>query len=150
LFRISSIVARTSKNRFSFAERTTLWPSSEEESDDPARKYFEGPASESDPEEEEEEEEEDPDPDFFEPADPDDDDELDEESESLPEESSPPQNLEACARRGRGRGWGSIRERGGQGEVDGRTRVVLRSSASRAANAARSGSSLEKKESIRR
>ena len=36
------MVARTSMNRFSFAERTTRWPSSEESEEDPACRYLEG------------------------------------------------------------------------------------------------------------
>ena len=75
--------------RLSLAERTTRTPSSEEESEDPAWRYLDGPASESDEEELEELELEDPDPEL--------DPELELESESDPELSSPPQNLEACA-----------------------------------------------------
>ena len=75
--------------RLSFAERTTRPPSSEEESETSWR-YLEGPASESEEEEEDEEDEDDPDPDPEEEP----EDEL--ESDSEPEESSPPQNFEAC------------------------------------------------------
>ena len=84
------MVARTSMNRFSFAERTTRWPSSEESAEDPACRYLEGPASESDDDDDDEDEDEDPEPEpelLLEEED---------ESESLPEESSPPQNFEAC------------------------------------------------------
>ena len=80
------MVARTSMNRFSFAERTTRWPSSEESEEDPACRYLEGPASESESDDDEDEDEPEP-PELLEEED---------ESESLPEESSPPQNFEAC------------------------------------------------------
>lgn len=73
--------------RLSLAERTTRTPSSEEESEDPAWRYLDGPASES---EEELEELELEDPELEDP-------ELELVSESDPELSSPPQNLEACA-----------------------------------------------------
>ena len=81
------MVARTSMNRFSFAERTTRWPSSEESEEDPACRYLEGPASESESDDEDEDEDEPEPPELLEEED---------ESESLPEESSPPQNFEAC------------------------------------------------------
>ena len=87
LLRISSTVARISMKRLSLAERTTRTPSSEEESEDPAWRYLDGPASES---EEELEELELEDPELEDP-------ELELVSESDPELSSPPQNLEACA-----------------------------------------------------
>ena len=74
-------------NRFSFAERTTRWPSSEESEEDPACRYLEGPASESESDDEDEDEDEPEPPELLEEED---------ESESLPEESSPPQNFEAC------------------------------------------------------
>jgi hypothetical protein len=80
------MVARTSMNRFSFAERTTRWPSSEESEEDPACRYLEGPASESDDDDDDDDEEPEP-PELL---------LLEDESESLPEESSPPQNFEAC------------------------------------------------------
>ena len=72
------------------AERTTRTPSSEEESEDPAWRYLDGPASESEEEEDEEEEEEEPE---SEPESEPEELELDSESES---ELSPPQNLDAC------------------------------------------------------
>ena len=81
------MVARTSMNRFSFAERTTRWPSSEEAEEDPACRYLEGPASESESDDDDEDEDEPEPPELLEEED---------ESESLPEESSPPQNFEAC------------------------------------------------------
>ena len=96
-------------NRFSFALRTTRWPSSEEESELPAWRYFEGPASESEEELEDDEDPED-DPDFEDP-----DDEL-LESESLPELSSPPQNLELCGVEREGTGGGCLVS-GWKGEV---------------------------------
>ena len=83
------MVALTSMNRFSFAERTTRWPSSEESEEDPACRYLEGPASESDDDDDEDDDEDpEPEPELLE--------EEEDESESLPEESSPPQNFEAC------------------------------------------------------
>ena len=95
LFRISSIVALTSMNLFSFAERITRTPSSDEESLEPGLRYLEGPASESE-DEDEDEEDDDPEPLFLDPFFCEPDAELLLlESESLPLESSPPQNLEA-------------------------------------------------------
>ena len=81
------MVARTSMNRFSFAERTTRWPSSEESELEPACRYFEGPASESESDDDDDDDDEPEPPELL---------LLEDESESLPEESSPPQNFEAC------------------------------------------------------
>ena len=75
-------------NRFSFAERTTRWPSSEESELEPACRYFEGPASESESDDDDDDDDDEPEPPELLL--------LEDESESLPEESSPPQNFEAC------------------------------------------------------
>ena len=82
------MVARTSMNRFSFAERTTRWPSSEESELEPACRYFEGPAPESESDDDDDDDDDEPEPPELLL--------LEDESESLPEESSPPQNFEAC------------------------------------------------------
>jgi hypothetical protein len=73
------------------ALRTTRTPSSEEESEDPAWRYLDGPASDSEDEDDPEDEDpEDEDPDPF--------DEEEEDSDPLSDplsELSPPQNLDA-------------------------------------------------------
>mmetsp|Transcript_27396 Transcript_27396/g.64447 ORF Transcript_27396/g.64447 Transcript_27396/m.64447 type:complete len:120 (+) Transcript_27396:2357-2716(+) len=93
LFRISSAMARASMKRLSLALRTTRTPSSEEESEDPAWRYLDGPASDSEDEDDPEDEDpEDEDPDPF--------DEEEEDSDPLSDplsELSPPQNLDAMA-----------------------------------------------------